>query len=77
MSELPPNSETEITKGNGLIILDEEGFSCSRARGYQVLHSEDVSICNVTHVGDVPEIEAVSDDEWSLIFGYACMNRWY
>jgi hypothetical protein len=77
MSEVPPYRETEIAKGDGLIILDEKGFSCSRARGQQVLHSEDVSICNVTHVGNVPQIEAVADNEWSLIFGDTCVDGWY
>jgi hypothetical protein len=25
---------------------------------------------------DIPQIESISNDEWSLIFGNACVNGW-
>lgn len=74
---MQPYSETKIAESDGLVILDEESFPGSRARAQQVLRGEDVSICNVTHVCDVPQIQAISNDKWGFVFRDACMNGWY
>lgn len=71
MPEVTPDSKAEITKSDGLVILNEECLARSRARGHQILHSQDMGVGDITDMGDIPQILPISDNEWSLILGNA------
>lgn len=76
MPKVCPDDQAEMAKCYRLVILDEECLASCRARRRQVLRGEHMGIGDVADMCDIPQIVAISNDEWSLIFGDACMNRW-
>jgi hypothetical protein len=76
MTKLCPDGEAKIPKCDRLIILNEECLARRRTRGHQVFRCENMGIGNVTHVGDIPQVESIPDYEGSFVFGNACVDGW-
>lgn len=74
MTEVRPDGQAEIAERDGLVVLDEEGLAGSCLRGYQVLRGQDMGVSNVGHIGDIPQVEAVADEERRLPFIDACVD---
>lgn len=66
MTKMCPNSQTKVSEGDRLIVLNKEGFSCSRAGGHQIFYGQDMRVGDIGHVSDIPHIAAVPDDEWGF-----------
>ena len=71
-----PDCEAKVPEGNRLVVLDEKCFPGCGARSHQVFHGEHMSIGDIAYMGDIPQVEPVTDDEWGLVLGDACMDCW-
>lgn len=74
MPKMSPDGQAEVAECYGFVILDEECLASRRLGGHQVLCSQDMGVCNVGYVGDVPQVEPVADDKRRFPFLYACMD---
>ena len=71
---MSPDSQTKISEGDGLIVLDKHSLPCRCPRGHQVLCRKDMGIGNVGYVGDIPQVESIAYNKWCLPFLNTCMD---
>ena len=75
MPEICPDSQAEITKSDRFIVLDEKGLAGCGLGGDKVLRCQDMGVCNVGHISDIPQVESIPDHKRGLSFGDAGVDR--
>lgn len=72
-----PDSETEVTKGDGLAVGDRNRLASSRLTGQHVFDGKYMCISHVANVDEVIEVVAGADHKGGFAFGDACMHGRY
>lgn len=64
--KMSPDSQAKVPERDGLVVLDKHSFPCGCLRGHQILCGQDMGICNVGHVSDIPQVETIADNKRGL-----------
>jgi hypothetical protein len=76
MTKVRPDCETEISKCDWFVVLDEEYLSCCSLGGEEILSGKNMGMGYIPDVGDIPQIQSISNDIGSFSLSYTSVNRW-